>query len=46
MQDMFIVTEQQREEKQVTDSLLDTIESILLNGPQLILNHVFIWMIS
>ena len=41
MQDMFILTEQQREEKQVTDSLLDNIENILLNGPQLILNHVF-----
>ena len=39
--DMFAVQEQQREEKQVTEYLLDNIENILLNGTQLILNQVF-----
>jgi transposase len=39
--DMFLVDEQQREEKQITDYLLDNIENILLNGTQLILNQVF-----
>jgi len=41
MQDMFLQDEQQREEKQVTEYLLDNIENILLNGTQLILNQVF-----
>ena len=41
VQDMFLFDEQQREEKQVTDYLLDNIENILLNGTQLILNQVF-----
>jgi len=39
--DMFALCEQEREEKQVTDYLLSNIENILLNGTQLILNHVF-----
>jgi len=39
--DMFSVSEQQREEKQVTEHLLNNIENILLNGTQLILNEVF-----
>jgi transposase len=39
--DMFTFHEQQREEKQATDYLLNNIENILLNGPQLILNQVF-----
>ena len=39
--DMFALHEQQREEKQVTDYLLNNIENILLNGTQLILNRVF-----
>jgi transposase len=39
--DMFVLHEQQREEKQVTDSLLSNIENILLNGTELILNQVF-----
>ena len=39
--DMFCEAEQQREEKQVTDYLLNNIENILLNGTQLILNEVF-----
>jgi transposase len=39
--DMFALQEQQREEKQVTDCLLNNIENILLNGTQLILNHAF-----
>ena len=41
VQDMFLLEEQQREEKQVTDYLLGNIENILLNGTQLILNQVF-----
>jgi len=41
MRDMFLHDEQQREEKQVVDSLLGNIENILLNGTQLILNQVF-----
>jgi len=41
MRDMFLLDEQQREEKQVTDYLLDNIENILLNGTQLILDQVF-----
>jgi len=41
VQDMFLLNERQREEKQVTDHLLDNIENILLNGTQLILNQVF-----
>jgi len=40
-QDMFAITEQQREEKQVTDYLLNNIENILLNGTQLILDQAF-----
>ena len=39
--DMFTVTDQQCEEKQVTDYLLCNIENILLNGTQLILDQVF-----
>jgi transposase len=41
IQDMFLQEEKQREEKQVTDYFLGNIENILLNGTQLILNHVF-----
>ena len=41
VRDMFALHEQQREEKQVTDYLLNNIENILLNGPQLILNQVY-----
>jgi len=39
--DIFTLYEQQREEKQVTDYLLNNIENILLNGTQLILDQVF-----
>lgn len=39
--DMFEEHQRQEEEKQVTDYLLSNIENILLNGTQLILNHVF-----
>ena len=39
--DMFALLEQQREERQVTDYLLNNVENILLNGPQLILNQVY-----
>ena len=39
--DMFALAEQQREEKQVTEYLLNNVENILLNGTQLILNEVF-----
>ena len=39
--DVFVLHEQQREEKQVADYLLSNIENILLNGTQLILNEVF-----
>ena len=39
--DMFTLVEQQREEKQVTEYLLNNVENILLNGTQLILNEVF-----
>jgi len=38
---MFVICEQQREEKQVTDYLLNNTENILLNGRQLILEQVF-----
>jgi len=41
MCDMFLLDEQQREEKQATDYLVGNIENILLNGTQLILNQVF-----
>ena len=41
VRDMFLLDKQQREEKQVTNYLLDNIENILLNGAQLILNSVF-----
>lgn len=40
-QDMFAMFEQQREEKEVAYYLLNNIENILLNGPQLILENVF-----
>ena len=40
-QDIFDLYEHQREEKQVTDYLLNNVENILLNGPQLILNQVY-----
>ena len=39
--DMFAEAEREREEKQVTDYLLNNVENILLNGTQLILNQVF-----
>jgi hypothetical protein len=39
--DMFAEAEQQREEKHVTEYLLNNVENILLNGTQLILNEVF-----
>ncbi|MDR2969727.1 MAG: hypothetical protein LBV32_09010 [Tannerellaceae bacterium] len=39
--DMFLESERQREEKQVTEHLLNNVENILLNGTQLILNEVF-----
>ena len=39
--DMFEEHKRQEEEKKVTDYLLSNIENILLNGTQLILNHVF-----
>jgi len=38
--DMFVQHEQQREEKQVTEYLLNNIKNVLLNGTQLILNQV------
>ena len=38
---MFVLHEQQQEEKQVTDYWLSNIENILLNGTQLILNPVY-----
>ena len=39
--DIFAEHIREREEKQVAEYLLSTIENILLNGTQLILNHVF-----
>ena len=39
--DMFAEADRQREEKQVTEYLLNNVENILLNGTQLILNEVF-----
>jgi transposase len=39
--DMFTIAERQREEKHVTEYLLNNVENILLNGTQLILNEVF-----
>ncbi|MDR2979474.1 MAG: IS1634 family transposase [Bacteroidales bacterium] len=39
--DMFLESERQREEKQVTEYFLNNVENILLNGTQLILNEVF-----
>ena len=39
--DMFVESERQREEKQITEHLLNNVENILLNGTQLILNEVF-----
>jgi transposase len=41
VRDIFVVHEQQQEEKQLTDYWLSNIENILLNGPQLILNQVY-----
>jgi transposase len=41
MRDLFLLDEQQREEKRATNYLLGNIENILLNGTQLILNQVF-----
>jgi transposase len=38
---IFIESERQREEKQVTAYFLNNVENILLNGTQLILNEVF-----
>ena len=38
--DMFVLYDQQQEEKQATDYLLNNIENILLNGTRLILNQV------
>ncbi len=40
-QDIFENYNRELEEKQVTDYLLSNVENILLNGEQLILNHVF-----
>ena len=40
-QDLFVLHEQQREEKQVTEYLLSNIENILLNGTRLILDQVY-----
>ena len=37
---MFAIAEHEREEKQVTEYLLNNVENILLNGTQLILNEV------
>ena len=39
--DMFAEQVREQEEKRVTEHLLSNIENILLNGTQLILNHVF-----
>ena len=39
--DMFALAEREREERQVTEHLLNNIENILLNGTQLIFNEVF-----
>ena len=39
--DMFSLAEREREEKQVTEYLLNNVENMLLNGTQLILNEVF-----
>ena len=39
--DIFLEVERQREEKQVTEYLLNNVENILLNGTQLILTEVF-----
>jgi hypothetical protein len=39
--DMFTLQAQKEEERQVADYLLSNVESILLNGTQLILNQVF-----
>ncbi|MDR0536786.1 MAG: hypothetical protein LBH04_01870 [Tannerellaceae bacterium] len=39
--DMFSEHTREEEEKQETERLLGNIENILLNGTQLILNHVF-----
>ena len=39
--DMFAEADREREQKQVTEHLLNNIENILLNGTQLILNQVF-----
>ena len=39
--DMFVIAEKEREEKQVTEYLLNNVENILLNGTQLILAEVF-----
>jgi transposase len=39
--DMFEEAEREREEKQVTEHLLNNVENILLNGTQLILDQVF-----
>ena len=39
--DMFAEAEKEREENQVVEYLLSNVENILLNGAQLILNHVF-----
>jgi transposase len=40
-QDIFLIHDQAAEERQVTEYLLSNVENILLNGIQLILNHVF-----
>ena len=39
--EMFREADRQREEKQVTEYLLNNVENILLNGTQLILNEMF-----
>lgn len=40
-QDIFETYTKEQEEKQVTEYLLSNVENILINGTQLILNHVF-----
>ena len=39
--DMFTLAEREREEKQVTEYLLNNVENILLNGTQLLFNELF-----
>jgi len=41
LRDMFVAYEQEREEKLVTEYLLNNVENVLLNGAQLLLERVF-----